>query len=137
MDRPTRLSPTLLIGDALAILLFAALGRVSHGMELAPAAVVATAFPFWAAWFGVGFWLRALREEAVHAPFSAWKKAALTWLLAWPIALQLRVLLTGRPAPFSFAANVFAINLLFLSGWRTIYAWAKGRRQPSDAKVRT
>lgn len=128
MDRARRVNPVLIVGDALAILIFAALGRAEHGMDLAPAAIVATAFPFWIAWYGVGAWLRAFRPDAVRAPLPAVKKAALTWVLAWPVALQLRVLLTSRPVPFPFAATVFVINLLLLCGWRTLYAWAKGRR---------
>lgn len=122
-----RIHPVLLLGDAIAILAFATLGRAEHQTGLAPAAIAGTAFPFWVAWFGVGLWLGAFRSEAVREPLAALKKAALTWLLAWPLALQLRVLLTGRSIPFSFAAVVFAVNLLFLGGWRLLYAWRKSR----------
>lgn len=127
------LKPILLIGDAVAITAFATLGRAEHQTGLAPLAILATALPFLAAWFGVGLWLGTFRPEAIDHPVAALKKAAFTWLLAWPIALQLRVLLTGRSIPFSFAAVVFSVNLLFLGGWRLLYSWSNRRRGPGLA----
>ena len=124
-----RFDPVLLIGDAVSFLVFAALGRTSHETGLSPAAVVGTALPFLVVWYPVGVWLRVFRPEAAAGPLIAARRILLPWLLAWPLALQLRALILDRSIPFSFAAVVFATNLVLLAGWRAVYA--RLRRPPA------
>lgn len=118
-----RFDPLLFAGDFVALLLFAALGRTSHGLTLTPGEIVTTALPFLVVWYPVGLWLRAFRADAVASPLAAARRAALAWLLAWPLGLQLRALILQRSVPFTFALLVLLTNLALLVGWRTAYAF--------------
>lgn len=117
----------LIIGDIVAILLFATLGRAEHQTGLAPADVVGTALPFLISWFALAIPLGALRADAVQSPGRAAAKAATTWACAWPLGLLLRSLILSRGIPLTFALVVFAVNALLLIGWRTLYASWRGR----------
>lgn len=120
---PRRFDLLLFAGDLVALLLFAALGRSSHGMSLNAGEIVSTALPFVAVWYPVGLWLRAFRADAVASPLAAARRAALAWLLAWPLGLQLRALILQRSIPLTFALLVLITNLALLVGWRTAYAF--------------
>ena len=52
-------------GDAAALLLFAAIGRSSHGEGLAPGGVLATAAPFL---LGAARWLPGISDQAMIMP---------------------------------------------------------------------
>jgi|GEM_PF-570339 len=123
--------PALAAGDAVSFLVFAALGRAEHQTGLGLLQIIVTALPFMAAWYPVALWLRAFKPAAVASPLAAAKSIVLPWLLAWPLGLQVRALLLDRTIPFSFAAVVFATNLVLLAAWRSTYAFYLGRRAES------
>lgn len=124
-----RVLPSLLLGDGIAIFLFALLGRAEHESGISLAGIAGTAAPFLVAWYPVGFWLRAFSPDALAGPLAAVRRVALPWLLAWPLGLQLRALILDRSIPFSFALVVFLTNLILLTGWRALYAARWARKQ--------
>lgn len=133
----------LVLGDILAFLIFAALGRRSHGAAAGLTAlfeVIKTAAPFLLGWFAVAPWLKAYRDERSltsnpnepqqRGPLvrAMLKRTTLTWLVACPIGLVLRALFLWRGIPVSFAIVTFASTLLILGGWRAAFAWLVARR---------
>src|SRR5205809_8044686 len=80
----------LVIGDLLCFLIFAALGRSSHGEASGFAAIpqiVITALPFAAGWFLVSPFVGAFRHKIMAQPRAMAIRTALAWLLAWPVAM--------------------------------------------------
>lgn len=122
---------TLVIGDAISFLVFAAIGRNSHGEAAGFGAVlevVRTAGPFLLGWFVVAPFTGALRGELLTHPRSLLKRTSLAWLFAWPLGLGLRALFLQRGIPLSFAIVVGITNTVLLLGWRGVAAWVLGRR---------
>ncbi len=136
----------LVLGDILAFLIFAALGRRSHGAAAGLSdlfEVIKTATPFLPGWFVVAPWLKAYRDERPHisdrqgtgvspqqGPYvrTMLQRTTLAWIVACPIGLVLRALFLWRGIPVSFAVVTFASTLLILGGWRAAFAWLVTRR---------
>jgi hypothetical protein len=122
----------LIAGDALAFLVFAALGRSSHGEAAGPSAILQvaeTAAPFAIGWFAVAPLIGACRATVVSQPRAMLGRTALAWLMAWPIGLGLRALARHAPIPMSFAIVVLVTNMIILLGWRGLFAWFLARRR--------
>jgi hypothetical protein len=116
---------TLALGDVFAFLIFATIGRGSHGETTGIAAlpeVVVTAAPFAIGWFLVAPFVGAFRRDVVANPRTMAIRTALAWILAWPVGLLLRWLFVGRVPPLSFALIVLSFNLAVLLVWRWPYA---------------
>jgi hypothetical protein len=122
---PVRVRPAVVVGaltaDVLAVLLFALLGRTSHGEDDSPAGLASTAWPFLAGllvgWLAGRCWRGPL---ALRAGLPAWVGAAL-------VGLGLR-LLTLHRLPWSFAVvATVALGVLVL-GWRLVAAVPARRR---------
>jgi hypothetical protein len=124
------------VGDIVSFLVFAALGRSSHGEAAGLGAlfeVAKTATPFLLGWFLAAPWLGAYRlaEKPGAPPLQVGpfvRRTALAWLAAWPLGLALRALFLWRGIPVSFALVTFITNIIFLVGWRGIFAWLASRR---------
>ncbi|GAC1429045.1 MAG: hypothetical protein NVSMB65_02350 [Chloroflexota bacterium] len=117
-------------GDALVFVLFAWTGRSSHGEATGTAAlgaVLGTAAPFLAAWFAMAAVLGTYRARD-DAPRALLGRAALTWLLAWPVGLLLRAVILRRGIPPSFAAITLIVNMALLLAWRALAAGVLARR---------
>ncbi len=112
----------LAAGDILTFLAFAAVGRRAHSMGNALDDVMGTAVPFIAAWFLVGPFTGAFGPDATNGTAQGAKRAALTWLLAFPLGLLIRVPIVGRVSHISFAIVAGIFTLLFLTGWRALFA---------------
>jgi hypothetical protein len=124
----TRARLTLIAGDAAAFLLFAVVGRRSHGSATGIEAlgeVVATAAPFVLGWAFVAPWLGAYRAELLGQPGAMLRTTALAWALALPVGGALRALAIGRLSPPSFYIVTFLAVLVILGGWRAVYAWRR------------
>ena len=119
----------LIGGDALALLLFAWVGRSSHALSaLDIAAGLSTAAPFIISWFLITPWFGLYRAGVSQT----WQKLLPRLLLAWlviggPLALVLRALFLGRPIPGGiipiFALITLSITTLFMVTWRLAYIW--------------
>jgi len=115
---------TLAAGDAAALLIFAAVGRGSHGEVLAAADVLATAAPFLASWALAaplaGGYSAAARGAEVRPALGAALRA---WALAAPGGLALRCLSQGgRLPPPAFALVSLVATAVLLLGWRAAAA---------------
>lgn len=116
----------LVIGDMMCFLIFAALGRNTHGETSGFAAIpqiIVTALPFAASWFLVSPFVGAFRHKIMTQPRAMAIRTALAWLLAWPVAMILRGFFVdhGIP-PLSFAVVVLLFNMLLLLVWRWPFA---------------
>ena len=116
----------LVIGDAISFLLFAGLGRNTHGEASGLAAlgqVALTALPFALAWFLVSPWLRVYRRTATDTIWKMFTRTEFAWLITYPAALLLRVLLApDRQMPITFAIVILLANAVFLGVWRSAFA---------------
>ncbi len=113
---------SLAIGDVLTFLAFAALGRRAHSMGNALDDLIATALPFLLAWFIVAPFTGAYGAGATQTPKTAAQRSALTWLVAFPLGLLLRIPIVGRLSHISFVLVAGLFTLLMLVGWRTLFA---------------
>ncbi len=124
---------TLVVGDAIVFLIFAAIGRNSHGEASGFAAIpqiVLTALPFAVGWFIVAPFVGAYRRVLADQPKAMALRTAFAWLLAWPVGLLLRWFFVDRvkvpptsASDFaSFAIVTFIFNLFVLMVWRLPYA---------------
>ena len=124
---------TLAVGDVLVFLIFAAIGRNSHGEASGLAAIpqiVLTAAPFAIGWFIVAPFVGAYRRELADQPKAMAMRTAFAWLLSWPVGLLLRWFFVDRlktpPTSASdftaFAIVTFLFNMVVLLVWRVPYA---------------
>lgn len=121
----------LVLGDAVAFLVFASVGRSSHSEASGLGAlgqVVGTAAPFALAWFAVAPFMGAYRRDAVTSVRGMLSRTGLAWLAAWPLALLLRWVFTSKVPPLSFALVTLVANTLFLALWRGLFALVASRR---------
>ncbi len=131
---------TLVVGDAIVFLIFAAIGRNNHGEASGFAAIpqiVLTAAPFAVGWFIVAPFVGAYRRELADQPKAMAIRTAFAWFLSWPVGLLLRWFFVDRvkvpptsAADFaSFATVTFIFNLVVLMIWRVPYALNNNARK--------
>jgi hypothetical protein len=123
----------LAVGDTLAFLIFAAIGRASHGEAAGLAAILqiaGTAAPFAAGWFAVAPFSGVFRNAIACQPRRALARTALAWSIACPIGLGLRALIRQTGIPITFAIITYLTNLVLLLGWHGALAWLRTRRPP-------
>jgi hypothetical protein len=116
------------ISDAAALIMFVAIGTANHGNDLTVLEIGATAAPLLVAWFGISLATRLYRQDA-----DGWRRLAVTWVVAVPVAVVLRSAL--RDGPWDerlavFAAVALGFTALFvLAGRAAVLAWRRARRQ--------
>ena len=116
----------LIAGDALALVVFAAIGRANHGEGSGVVEALATAAPFALGWFGAGTLMNAYGDDARGSDGSkAAVVAAKTWAIGIPAGLALRALGKGAAPPTPFIAVSMVVTAAFLVGWR--YAFARNK----------
>lgn len=117
---------TLVAGDAIAFLVFAGLGRNTHGEATGLAAlgqVATTALPFALGWFLVSPWLGAYRRATTDTVRRMLTRTELAWLATYPAALILRVALApDHKMPITFAIVILLANAVILGVWRSAFA---------------
>ena len=108
--------------DAVAVLVFAALGRESHAEGVDVRGVLAVAAPFLVGGVVGGLVVRSWRDPL------AWRSGLATWVGAVVLGLALRGLLLDR-LPLSFAiVTVITLGVLML-GWRALARLAPAVRR--------
>ncbi|HZS90450.1 MAG TPA: DUF3054 domain-containing protein [Chloroflexota bacterium] len=120
----------LALGDTVALLAFAAIGRSNHGEAVSPGDVIGTALPFLAAWFVVASLIGALgRPGSAQStqPGRLLPRAALAWIIAVPLALVIRGIAKGEQIQPAFAVVALLFNGLTLLGWRGLVSWLAWR----------
>ncbi|GAA4902460.1 DUF3054 domain-containing protein [Tessaracoccus lubricantis] len=106
--------------DLVCVLVFAVIGRASHGLD--PVGVLSTAWPFLTACL-VG-WAAVILSGV---PCRGWREGLIVWLMTLLGGMVLRVT-SGDTA----AAAFVAVAALFLGaaffGWRLVYRLARHHR---------
>ncbi|MEO7022351.1 MAG: DUF3054 domain-containing protein [Ktedonobacteraceae bacterium] len=126
---------SLVLGDSLCFLVFAALGSTQHGKTtgitlLTLPYIISVAIPFLLGWFLVSPFIGAFKADIALKPKQMIIRTALSWLAAWPVAMLIRWLLVDRlSAPavsfgsfLSFAIVAFIFNMALLLIWRGPFA---------------
>jgi hypothetical protein len=111
----SRLSLLAAAADAVAVVVFAAVGRLSHGESDDLLGLVATVAPF-----GVGL-VAAWATPAVRREPAGWRAGAVAVVCVAGIGLLLRAGFTGR-LPLSFAVVATVSLAVLLLGWRGLAA---------------
>jgi hypothetical protein len=141
MTRSNRsLTPWLLAGDWLVLLLFVFIGQRDHGMNVigsVPSLLMTTlavALPW-----TVAAWLLGALRSLAGAAWQAWLGRALAaWLIAAPLGLILRALLRGQASiPVPFMLVMIGLGGLFVLGWRALVYWWAGRRARGVPAIKT
>jgi hypothetical protein len=101
--------------DALAVVVFAAVGRLSHGEPDDLLGLLGTAAPF-----GIGL-VAAWATPVVRRDPAAWQAGAVALAGAAALGLLLRAGFTGR-LPLSFAVVAVVSLAVLLLGWRGLAA---------------
>lgn len=121
------LKTALVIGDAIALIVFSMWGRASHGMDLQAGSVLSTGLPFAITWFAAAALLGGYKPEAAAGPGAAAKRAALISVIAAPLAVVLRALFLQRPIPWTFLVVATTTTLIVMTVWRTVFALTRRR----------
>lgn len=112
----------LLVGDLIAFLLFAYYGKLAHHLPVTILGILETLAPFLAGWVVAVLVFRSYGEKAYASFGRLLLSTFLTWTLAAPIGLLIRVWWTGIPMTWTFAWVAYVITLAFLLGWRIPFA---------------
>lgn len=107
------------LADMLVLIVFAAIGRQSHGESNPISAILATAAPFALAWSLVGYFAGVLAPQ----PRLQWLiRTAGANVVACGVALVVRAAWLQRASiPWTFALVAFGFTTLFLLGIRLVY----------------
>src|SRR5262249_32608744 len=104
--------------DLACFVAFAAIGRRAHARSDDAATIVAVALPF------AAVYLAAALAAGVYQPGTSWRRVAVAWVVAWPVALLVRHI-EGRGIPVSFDLVVLVVIGAFLLGWRVLVHLAR------------
>ncbi|MDQ0613853.1 hypothetical protein QF046_001494 [Microbacterium sp. W4I4] len=121
-----RYLPALLV-DAVLVLIFAVIGRASHGED--PIGFLLTAWPFLVALI-VGHALAALVPMRPRRPWSlGW--GVIAWVVTVAGGMLLRIA-TGDTAETPFIIVASIVLAVFLLGWRLITLLVRRYRAPRE-----
>ena len=118
--------------DLACVLVFAAIGRASHGEDVGPAGLVTTAWPFAAGWL-VGWVLVLLLRAARVRPLGP-VAGVLVWLPTVVVGMVLRAA-TGAGVETSFVVVATVVLGVFLLGWRGVTTLVQRSRRGTAAHV--
>jgi hypothetical protein len=126
----------LVAGDIVSFLVFATVGRGSHGEANGLGAgleIARTALPFALGWFVVSPFIGAFRRRLTDTPLRMLARTELAWLAAWPVAMLLRRIFVNDGITLGnflvFALVVLISNSIFLGVWRTGFALVERMRR--------
>lgn len=139
LDKGARDDPTnwgkvrlLIAGDIGTLLAFAAIGRASHGWDVASVETLQTALPFMVGWAAAAPFLGGYGKAAQGGDVKA---AALTaakcWAVGAPIGLILRSVGKGYIPATSFIMISMATTATFMIGWRAAAAALTPKAEPA------
>jgi FtsH-binding integral membrane protein len=101
--------------DLVCVLVFAAIGRASHGEDLGPVGLATTTWPFAAGWL-VG-WVLVLLVRRARARPLGFAAGVLVWVPTVVVGMVLRVV-SGAGVQTSFVVVATVVLGVFLLGWR-------------------
>ena len=106
--------------DVLFVLIFSALGRMSHGES--PLGVFVTAWPFLVACLVAWVIIAALGDMG-----AGWRAGVVSWLVTWLGGIAVR-LMSDTSAAVAFILVAGGMLALFLLGWRACWTLIERRR---------
>ncbi|MFJ3384262.1 MULTISPECIES: DUF3054 domain-containing protein [unclassified Curtobacterium] len=106
--------------DVVLIVVFALIGRSSHGETNSVGALWTTAYPFLAGWA-----IAYVTSGAWARPLKTWPTGIVAWILTVFVGMAIRVatgqgVVDGNPLPISFLIVATIVLGVFLLGWRLI-----------------
>ncbi|KDP41580.1 hypothetical protein JCGZ_15987 [Jatropha curcas] len=109
-------------GDVLALLLFSAIGRFSHGYSVFDLDTLRTADPFIAGWFLGAYFLGGYGEDGrgMNGISKAIVAAAKSWALGIPLGVIIRAVSSGHIPPYTFILVTMGSTAVLLIGWRAL-----------------
>ncbi|KAG2305247.1 hypothetical protein Bca4012_064316 [Brassica carinata] len=109
-------------GDVLALLIFSAIGRFSHGFPVFSFDTLHTADPFIAGWFLSAYFLGGYGEEGrgMKGHSKAVVAAAKSWALGVPLGVIIRSTSSGHIPSYSFILVTMGSTAVLLIGWRAL-----------------
>nr|XP_043615481.1 uncharacterized protein LOC122587390 [Erigeron canadensis] len=109
-------------GDVLAILMFSAIGRFSHGFSVFDVETLRTADPFIAGWVLSAYFLGGYGDDGrgVNGKTNAITAAVKSWALGIPLGIFIRATSMGHIPPTRFIAVTMGSTALLLIGWRAL-----------------
>lgn len=111
-----RISRMLAWGDAICILLFAAIGLQSHGEPISLAGLARNALPILLVWWLVAPFLRTYTRPG-------WRNLLYTWAIAVSAGVWLRFMVLQKPFDLGylvFWAIALGASLVLLLVWRGV-----------------
>ncbi len=120
----------LAAGDAVALMVFAAIGRRSHDEAAgiaAALALVGTAAPFVAGWLIAAWPLGAFRDGGTATAGEMARTTLVAWTAAFPIAAAIRAVALWHVSPWTFYVVAYLFSLLMLTAWRTAFVLGERR----------
>lgn len=122
------ITPWLLAGDWLIILLFVFIGQRDHDMAVIASlpSLTMTTLAVAVPWTVAAWPLGALRPPDAALPWFG--RALAAWLIAAPLGLIIRALLRGQASiAVAFALVMLGLGGLFMLGWRVVAYWLSRR----------
>ncbi|XP_044475432.1 uncharacterized protein LOC123203223 [Mangifera indica] len=109
-------------GDVLALFLFSAIGRFSHGFSVFDIETLRTADPFIAGWFLSAYFLGGYSEDGrgMNGVSKAVLAAAKSWAFGIPLGLIIRAVLAGHIPTYTFILVTMGSTAALLVGWRAL-----------------
>ncbi|GAB2293745.1 hypothetical protein Dimus_027959 [Dionaea muscipula] len=110
-------------GDVLALLLFASIGRFSHGLSVFDVETLRTADPFIAGWMFSAYFLGGFDEDGrgMNGLTKSVVAAAKSWAMGIPqLGIGIRAVTMGHLPPINFVSVTMGSTAVLLIGWRAI-----------------
>ncbi|KAJ7958291.1 Transmembrane protein [Quillaja saponaria] len=109
-------------GDVLALVLFAAIGRFSHGFSVVDIETLRTADPFIAGWFLSAYFLGGYGEDGrgMNGLSKGVTAAAKSWALGIPLGIGIRAAMSGHFPNYQFILVTLGSTAVLLIGCRAL-----------------
>ena len=120
------------LADLACVLVFAAIGRASHGEDVGPVGLATTAWPFAVGWLLGWVLVSALRTVRTRPLGLA--AGVLVWVPTVLVGMLLRTV-SGAGVQTSFVVVATIVLAVFLLGWRGIAALVRRSRRGTRTPV--
>ncbi|XP_054797728.1 uncharacterized protein LOC129302875 [Prosopis cineraria] len=109
-------------GDVMALILFAAIGRLSHGLSTFDVETLKTADPFIAGWFLSAYFLGGYGEDGrgMNGLSKGVIASAKSWALGIPIGIVIRAATTGHFPNYGFILVSMGSTAVLLTTFRAL-----------------
>ena len=127
--RQKKFLATLVIGDALTILVVTILGFASHGtLDSAGIRLLTTFFPLLIGWLAVAPFFGLFTQEYTFNRKQLWRPVYVMLIIA-PLASWLRAVMLGAPILPQFVAIIGLFSALAMFLWRAAFLYYQSRLQ--------